>query len=127
MFDSLFGTSEAGSAGAVDDEESEEDVLLYNATDEIRELLDEGPRRGIHSLVFNSAVSVSRRIKCAKFEYFNHKIAFRMSRDEAMDFLGNSRAIMTPENEIIDEETGVYYDGKSAVRFVPFINDMIEQ
>ena len=50
-----------------------------------------------------------------------------MSRDEAMDFLGNSRAIMTPENEIIDEETGVYYDGKSAVRFVPFINDMIEQ
>lgn len=127
MFDSLFGTSEAGSAGAVDDEESEEDVLLYNATDEIRELLDEGPRRGIHSLVFNSAVSVSRRIKCAKFEYFNHKIAFRMSRDEAMDFLGNSRAIMTPENEIIDEETGVYYDGKSAVRFVPFINNMIEQ
>ena len=125
MFDSLFGTSEAGHQETQADEE-DEDGFLYDATEEIRELLDEGPRRGIHSLVFNSAVSVSRRIKCARFEYFNHKIAFRMSRDEAMDYLGNSRVILTPENEIIDENTGVYYDGKTAVRFAPFINDTIE-
>lgn len=127
MFDTLFGTSDL--TASEDDQRSgqeEESDLLYNAAGEIRGLLDEGPRRGIHSLVFNSAVSVSRRIKCAGFEYFNHKIAFRMSRDEAMDYLGNSRVIMTPENEIIDEETGVYFDGKSGVRFVPFIDEAIE-
>ena len=52
--------------------------------------------------------------------------AFRMSKDEAFDFLGNSKAIVTPDNEIIDEKTAVYYDGKTAVRFVPFIDERIE-
>lgn len=127
MFNRLFGDASITTDVSEDEDFSEEkDLFLYNASEDIKVLLDEGARRGIHSLVFNTSVSVSRKIRCAKFESFNHKIAFRMSREDAMDFLGNSRFILTPENEIIDEETGVYFDGKSAIRFVPFINDQIE-
>lgn len=126
MFDSLFGPMATEQAAEAPDEEEVNESFLFNASEEIKGLLDEGPRRGIHSLVFNSAVNVSKRIRCARFESFNHKIAFRMSKDEAFDFLGNSKAIVTPDNEIIDEKTAVYYDGKTAVRFVPFIDERIE-
>ena len=125
MFNRLFGDASA-TVDSNEDEDLAEDSFLYNASEDIRALLDEGARRGIHSLVFNTSVPVSRKIRCARFESFNHKIAFRMSRDDALDYLGNSKFILTPENEIIDEETGVYFDGKSAIRFVPFINDQIE-
>ena len=126
MFDSLFGPEETEQSSEASAPEAENESFLFNASEEIKGLLDEGPRRGIHSLVFNSAVTVSKRIRCARFESFNHKIAFRMSKDEAFDFLGNSKAIVTPDNEIIDEKTAVYYDGKTAVRFVPFIDGRIE-
>lgn len=112
------------------DDDSDEFVGIYNANNDISELMKEGAKKSIHNLVFFTSVASIKRARCISRIYgeeFRHKIAFRMSKDDAVEYLGRSSLVLTPGGELLDEETAVYYDGLADRRFSPFKGPVEEQ
>lgn len=108
--------------------DTDNDSLLYNASEDVRHLMEDGPRAAVHQAVFYSNVSMALKTKCAPLNgtnaVFSYRIAMRMSKEEALDYLGQSRLILTADGNIIDSETAVYTNGKDVMQFVPFESDM---
>lgn len=74
--------------------ETEEHIELYNASDDIKRILGEGGNAGVHSIVLYNTVASMRMTKCTKPDFFNHRIAFSMSPDDAGDFLSRAALIV---------------------------------
>lgn len=107
-----------------DDREMDEE-FLYNANDDITSLMKEGSKKSIHNIVFLSSFRAAKQANCVSSIYdiaFKHKIAFRMGKDDAGDYLGRSSLIQGMDGSIINEDTAVYYDGMNARRFVPYLS-----
>lgn len=131
QFDAMFGektepdTAEAAmEAGAETDEtnleaaEAEwEEEKIYNAYDDIVELIHDGPAKGVWNLVFYDTAATLRDLRKIKTDDFRHKIAFAMSRDDALDYLGRSNLM---EDIKADKETAGYYDGQQMHKFIPY-------
>lgn len=93
------------------------DSLIYDARDDISELISKGSRFGVHSLVTYSSVKMLRQSRFVKLECFEHKIAFAMSRDDWSNYLERIRYITD-----LDSISAVYYDGGSATHiFRPYL------
>ena len=98
---------------------------LYNANEDIKHLIHEGTKREMYNLVFLLSVQSLKRASCLSRVYdneFKHKIAFRMGKDEAGEYLGRNNLVCSMDGELLDEESAVYYDGEVARRFSPFIS-----
>lgn len=125
-FDELFGDRGFDSMDTEIEEESKVTMdELYNANEDIKHLIQEGTKREIYNLVFLLSVQSLKRASCLSRVYdneFKHKIAFRMGKDEASDYLGRSNLVCSMDGELLDEESAVYYDGEIARRFSPFIS-----
>ncbi len=120
MMDKMFEEDEESAEEDMWDEEDE--MLMYDAREDVVELLKGGTEQFIYNIAFFTTVleikdtpEINRNLGA-----FCHKIAFRMSEDDSMDFLGSSRAIKTPDGELIDEQTAVYSNGMINTRFVPY-------
>lgn len=118
MFDDLFGDDTSRKNIPV---ETEEDLELYNASDDIKRILGEGGTAGVHSIVLYNTVAALRMTKCTKPDNFNHRIAFSMSPDDAGDFLSRAALIKDAEGRIISGDIAVYDGGVRDVKFMPFI------
>ena len=89
----------------------------YDARDDISNLISNGSRFGIHSLVTYSSVKMLRQSRFVKLECFEHKIAFAMSRDDWSNYLDRVHYISD-----LDKDSAVYYDGGSATHiFRPYL------
>lgn len=82
--------------------------LSYDARDDISELISKGPRFGIHNLVTYSSVKILNQARFIKPDYFEHKIALSMSRDDWSNYMER-----IPYINDIDNISAVYYDGGS--------------
>lgn len=127
LFNDLFGME--NTLKSQENEPEDEESFIYNANNDINNLVKNSAKKAIHHLVFFMSVQSIKRAKCISRIYsdeFKHKIAFRMGKDDAMEYLGRSNLILTPDGEYIDEETAVYYDGMTSRRFSPFVSDKVE-
>ena len=115
--------------------EGEVDDSLYNATGDIAELLQEGPKRSIHSFCYYTAVNIALKTKCAPLSgdkaSFTHKIGMCIGKEESLDYFGAARLCVDAEGNALSDEVAVYYNGRSSTQFMPFIgeaeNDYNEQ
>lgn len=99
--------------------------MNYNAMPHIQELLN-GPKRGMHNIVFYQSAQSLNMVPGVKADFFRHKIAFAMGQDDASQFLGSYRRLLDADEKLIDKETAVYYNGMHTVQFKPYIG-MVEQ
>lgn len=118
MFEDLFGDGTSQTNVPV---EAEDDLELYNASDDIKRIVGEGGTAGVHSIVLYNTVAALRMTKCTKPDNFNHRIAFSMSPDDAGDFLSRAALIKDAEGRIIGNDIAVYDGGVRDVKFMPFI------
>lgn len=89
----------------------------YDAREDISELIAKGTRFGIHNFVTYSSTKMLRQARFVKSEYFEHKIAFSMSRDDWSNYIER-----IPYIADLDKISAVYYDGGSAVHiFRPYL------
>ncbi len=123
QFDALFGQIES-LATKPQNVAEEVTTSAYNATDDIRELLDEGPKREIHNFVFTSAVTIAKKTKCAPLDSFVHKVAMAIGKDDALELFGTGRLMTNAEGKQLDNNTAVYYNGRTSAPFMPFISDL---
>ncbi len=90
---------------------------IYDARDDISKLISIGPRFGIHNLITYSSVKTLRQSKFVKPENFEHKIAFKMSRDDWSNYLERLHY-----NSELDDISAIYYDGGSSSHlFRPYL------
>lgn len=111
------------SNSAACDEPGESDYL-YNACDDIQALMQEGPRRSIFHVVCYpgySAVKMVKRNGMAKPEDFKHKLAVDISNDDAGEFFGSARVNKSINGEALEQNIGVYFDGKNDQKFMPYM------
>ncbi|MBR3124399.1 MAG: hypothetical protein IKF42_03080 [Mogibacterium sp.] len=130
MFVSFFG-SDVPEQEEID-ASAKKDVLpsegdRYNENPVISSIINDGSAMGVLSIVSYSRASLIRKTKCAKLGSFSHRVALRMSKDDAMEFLESSRAILSSDGNIIDEKLAVYYNGMDTIRFGPYISRWEEQ
>ncbi len=98
------------------DYEKDKKQIVYNACDDIKEIIKKGPRRGIHTFITYDSVRNLERTRWIKTEDFKHKIAFKLSADDSSEFLGRMRY-----TEGLDEQSAVYSDGGSEPKtFMPY-------
>ncbi|MCL2720822.1 MAG: FtsK/SpoIIIE domain-containing protein [Treponema sp.] len=88
----------------------------YNAGSDIKEIIESGSKFSIFTLVTYSSYKSLRDTAFVKPDYFEHKIAFKMSKEECSNFLSRSSY-----NSGIDNITAVYYDGNNTRTFRPYL------
>lgn len=126
QFEALFGDFGFGGLEEKPEPEyEEEEVVGYNATGDISELMEEGPKRSIHHFCYYTSVNIALKTKCAPLSgtkaSFTHKIALGIGKEESMDFFGASRLSVDAEGKPLDDKTAVYYNGRVGTQFMPFI------
>jgi hypothetical protein len=107
------------------DQEDELDYL-YNACEDIQALMQEGPRRNMYHIVCYPGYSAAKMVKkngMAKPEDFKHKLAVDISNDDAGEFFGSTRVNKTINGQALSPEIGIYYDGKTDQKFMPYRYD----
>lgn len=94
----------------------------FDARDEFRVIVEKGSMKGCHSLLsFPSVRSLKKIQRSISPDYFIHKISFRMTADDSLNFFGNSRWAVG-----LDDDSAVYNDGSTSVkRFRPFLLPVI--
>ena len=93
----------------------EEESFLYNASEDIEKIVHLGPARNVYNFVVYDTALALRDFRGVKATDFNHKIAFVMSDNEALEFLERSSMIRSmPEN------MAFYYNGRNGQKFVPY-------
>lgn len=127
QFDALFGddfglADPAPVAEAAYDEEE----IAYNATGDISDLMEEGPKRSIHNFCYYTSTNIALKTKCAPISgskaSFTHKIALGIGKEESLDYFGASRLSVDAEGKPLDDKTAVYYNGRTGTQFMPFIS-----
>ena len=106
---------------AEDDEYDEEDI--YNATDDVVRILREGSKRGIISMAIYDSVISAGSIRAIKMEFFKHKMSYVLGRDDCLTFYGKSNLLETMKP---DSELAAYYDGRTLMKFKPFVLNIPE-
>ena len=117
----LSGLEESDTSVKIESNDREKKAIsttnMYDARDDISELIVRGSRFGIHNLVALPSVKVLRQARFIKLDSFEHKIAFSMSRDDWSNYLERVRYVDT-----LDAVSAVYYDGGSNIRvFRPYL------
>ena len=110
--------------------EGEEDDSLYNATGDIAELLEEGPKRSIHSFCYYTSVNIALKTKCAPLSgtkaSFTHKIGMCIGKEESLDYFCTGRLCVDAEGNALSDKIAVYYNGRSSTQFMPFTSEVEE-
>ncbi|MDO4324728.1 MAG: FtsK/SpoIIIE domain-containing protein [bacterium] len=101
--------------------EEEEEWNVYDAADDMVQLLEGGAKQGMFSLCFYTSYIEFKRIRRIKKDYFVHKIAFGMGTEDAVDYIGNSRDVKDTEGNIMDAQTALYSNGEKAFQFQPYL------
>lgn len=99
-------------------QEEDEDEEIYNAIEDVVNLLHSGPRNGIFNYVIYDTTYPIRNNRMIKVDDFRHKLAFSMGKDECGEFLGRTNLL-----DGMEKQNGVaaYYDGKGKIKkFVPY-------
>lgn len=127
QFEVLFGEDPAFNEPATElKTDHEEEDIGYNATADIGDLMEEGPKRSIHSFCYYTSVNIALKTKCAPISgtraSFTHKIALGVGKEESLDYFGASRLSVDAEGNPLDDKTAVYYNGRTGTRFMPFIS-----
>ena len=127
MFDSLFqdDQEEAAPEEPQEDElwdEEEEDGIfgnIYNAEEDIKNLMMQGPKNGIFSYVtYSSTAPMMANRRIMNLDRFVHRIALKMDENSSGDFLNNKTRIASSE---LKEGNAVYYNGGRTGRyFIPY-------
>lgn len=114
----LFGEDFLGTTKKVAEVEEIEE-LLFDATENVVDLVKEGAKRGIFQFVFMSNVLALKNNRALKPDYFIYKMSGYLDRDNSIEFYGNSKFMrsMSAKKENI---SFACYDGKKARFFVPY-------
>lgn len=89
---------------------------IYNAISDINTIFARGSNFCLHSIVVLENSSDLKRLKGFKTEYFLHKIAYKMSRDDSWDFGFGSDAC-----DIESDEVALYTNGIDKCTFRSFL------
>lgn len=127
QFEALFGGDLSFNEPTEEIEaEYDEEDIGYNATVDISELMEEGPRRSIHNFCYYTSVNIALKTKCAPLSgtkaSFTHKIALGIGKEESLDYFGAGRLSVDAEGKPLDDKTAVYYNGRAGTQFMPFIS-----
>lgn len=98
-----------------------EEELLFDATEQVLNLIKEGAKRGIFQFVFMSNVLSIKNHRLLKLDYFTYKMSGYLDRDNSIEFYGNSR-FMRSMSEKKDNISFICYDGRKARFFVPYLD-----
>ena len=98
--------------------------MCYDASEDIKQLVTFGPQQKIFNIVFYQSPAALRIARSAPPESFRHKLALPMSREDAMDFLGTARPMLTTDEKPLGSDCAVYYDGATILQFKPFIGSI---
>lgn len=130
QFDALFGDLSESVNEEPEYLEEEEDDSLYNATGDINELLEEGPKRSIHSFCYYTSANIALKTRCAPLNgeksCFKHKIAMGIGKEESLDYFSAGRLSVDAEGKPLSGEVAVYYNGSFGTQFMPFISGVEE-
>lgn len=127
QFEALFGGDLSFNEPTEEIEaEYEEEDIGYNATVDISELMEEGPKRSIHNFCYYTSVNIALKTKCAPLSgtkaSFTHKIALGIGKEESLDYFGAGKLSVDAEGKPLDDKTAVYYNGRAGTQFMPFIS-----
>lgn len=96
----------------------EEKDMAYDARDDLKFILTQGPRLGYHFvIVFNSSNEVE--MTKTNTSLFNHKILFKMSVSSAREIVGSLNSQVVPQ--LLDRNFR-YFSGTEAVSFRPYLH-----
>ncbi len=120
MFASFFGddspAAPAPEPQVPETEEEEEEDILYNATEDIAELVGEGPKRGIHHFLFMPSFLPLKKARFLKLENFLCKIGFQMDEESSVDYFGKRGLTRNLEAG----QAACYDGGKFSRNFLPY-------
>lgn len=111
-----------GFLSGAEDEQVEEtaddndDELIYNAVQDMYDLFAMGAKFGLFNVVCMEFANDMRRVKGFNTDNFIHKIAFRMSHDESVEW-----GYRTTASELIEGLTALYTSGIEQCIFRPFL------
>ena len=113
-----FSEDEKGNNTDFYDNENYDEEELYNITDDVVRILKESSKRGIFNMAIYDSVISACSIREIRLEYFKHKMSFILGRDDCMTYYGraNLMATMKPDSDL-----AAYYDGRSLIKFKPFV------
>lgn len=92
---------------------------VFDASENIQELIKEGAKRGIYLFIFLSSVLPLKMIRYCKLEHFKFKIGFSMDSDSSLEYFGKSRLM----DDVSDPQAVFYDGGKNTRRFLPYVID----
>lgn len=97
-----------------------EESTLFDATDQVENLVKEGAKRGLFQFVFISNLLALKWLRALKLENFNYKMSGYLNRDNSIDYFGSSK-FMGSMSEKKDNKSFVCYDGRKSRFFVPYL------
>jgi DNA segregation ATPase FtsK/SpoIIIE and related proteins len=93
---------------------------LYNASQDIANIIRKGPKRGLFSLVSFPTVNAMKSVKFVNLNDFSRRVALKMDNDGAQDLFGNRNATELIKSS--DEMTAVYQEsGTDLAAFRPYL------
>lgn len=95
------------------------EVLEYDAREDLKFILTQGPRYGYHFFVLFTTWQEIKQSKL-KLEDFKHRIVFRLSKAEASELMTPANAKMA---EALDEHAFRYANGIEALSFRPYTHE----
>lgn len=96
------------------------DDVLYNAAQDVCDLIWEGPKWGMFQFVFMGSILALQSVKVLKTGQFTYKMSGYMNRDDSLAFYGTSSFTRSMSSKR-DAISFVCYDGKKARFFVPYL------
>ena len=100
--------------------------MLYDATQDIAELISHGPENGIHHFVFGSSMKPLDAVSCGSGNDFTHKLLFKMEKEENTELAKLTSPLREAGNKSIDEKLAFYHDGTVSRQFFPFLGSIEE-
>lgn len=116
-FASFFGDFFSDTKTEQDEQEAEEvsEEEIYNACEDIARLIHIGPSRNVYNMVVYDSGMALKDFREVKITDFNHRIAFNMSENEAMEVVERYSLLRD-----MADNMALYFNGRSGRKFIPY-------
>ena len=121
MLESLFEVRMEDGTGQLEDRETDSTELFvksYDARDDLRYILTNGPRMGYHFMMIFGTVGDIQQVK-VDGRLFKHKMTFRIAKDDAVSLVGGANGIIVSE---LETHSFRYSNGLDDLSFRPYLH-----
>lgn len=114
----LKGQPDSFSAFQAAPKPEEPKLCLYDARDDLRYILTQGPRLGYHFLLLANTMGEYKQMQFSH-NLFKHKVLFRASKDEIYDMAGSQGRVVAA----LADHSFRYTNGLDSMNFRPFLHE----